>query len=65
MAAEKNMVRVLITNAVGIGYSKGKTYEVTPEEAKNLQEAGKCKVVAATGKETAAAKTGEETANVK
>lgn len=38
MAAEQKLVKVKITNAVGIGYAKGKVYEVTPEEASRLIE---------------------------
>lgn len=34
--AQEKLAKVKITNAVGIGYAKGKVYEVTEEEAKNL-----------------------------
>jgi hypothetical protein len=56
MASEKSTatVHVQITNAVGIGYSKGKVYEVTPEEAKRLVDLNKAKVVSAPVKENAA-----------
>jgi hypothetical protein len=67
MAIEKNSektdVRVLITDASGIGYCKGHEYDVTAEEAKNLVSAKKAQVVSK--KETADAKPSVETATEK
>jgi hypothetical protein len=41
MASEQKLVKVKVTNAVGIGYAKGKVYEVTPDEAAKLIKAQK------------------------
>lgn len=54
MAAEKK-VTIKIIDATGIGYTKGQTYEVTEEEARNLIDKRKATPVKSTGKETAAA----------
>lgn len=48
--AKENLVRIRITDAYNIGYVAGKEYDVAPEEAARLIEAGKA--VAVTTPET-------------
>jgi hypothetical protein len=52
------MVKIRITNAYGIGYTKGQEVEVAPAEAKKLVDAGQAvalEAIAPPKKETAVA----------
>lgn len=59
MASEK-LVLIKITNAFGIGYAKGRVYEVSPDEAKKLIEAQKAIAWSEEKENAAAKKTGVE-----
>lgn len=41
---KNNLVKVLITDASGIGYAAGKVYSVEKAEYERLHKMGKCKI---------------------